>query len=411
MKGYISGAHRLCHPAETLRRISPHLPAMGITRIADITGLDRIGIPVCKAVQPNSRSVSVSLGKGTTLELAKVSAAMESIEGYHADHVDLPVVRTSLSELNNQNQLATDPARLLLSDPTIYHPNLDLLWVKGTELLSMQEIWVPLDAVRTDFTRLPEGGFFQNSNGLASGNHLMEAISHAICEVVERDAHAFYELGLNPSAMLVDLDTVDSEITQSLFSILRRAGLEIFIRNLTHEIGIPTFMCQLFDSCPPRKSSQLWSSSGHGAHLSKEVALLRAITEAVQTRPAMIDSSRDNLIKTDILLNQFRSYQIITNQKPALLQGQVEEDYAEIPSLETESFDQDVRLQLDLIQMHGLDQVLMVDLTKPEFDIPVVHVLIPGMEFHKPQVKRGLGERAAKAKANQIMQQLEELMQ
>ncbi len=65
---------------------------------------------------------------------------------------------------------------------------------------------------------------------------------------------------------------------------------------------------------------------------------------------------------------------------------------------------------LDLIQKQGLDQVLMVDLTKPAFDIPVVHVLIPGMEFHKPQVELGLGERAAKAKANLIMKQLDGVM-
>ena len=383
---------------------------MGITRIADITGLDRIGIPVCKAVQPNSRTVSVSLGKGTTLKLAKVSAAMECIEGYHADHIDLPVVRSCFREFNINCQPAADPARLLLSDPTIYHQDLDLFWVKSTELLSGQEIWVPLDAVSINFTRPPEGGFFQNSNGLASGNHLMEAVSHAICEVIERDATAFYELGLNPSAMLVNLNTVDSEIAQSLFSTLRRAGLEIFIRNLTHEIGIPTFMCQLYDPRPPGETSQLRTISGYGTHLSKEIALLRAVTEAVQARPAIIDGSRDNLIEADIMLDQYRSYQAIPNQSPALLKGWTEEDYTGIPSLETDSFDQDVRLQLDLIQEHGLDQVLMVDLTKPEFNIPVVHVLIPGMEFHKPQFERGVGKRAVRAKSNQIMEQLEEMM-
>ena len=383
---------------------------MGITRIADITGLDRIGIPVCKAVQPNSKTVSVSLGKGVTPELAKTSAAMESIEGYHAENIDLPAVRASFSELTNQDQPTADPAILLRSDPSIYHPDLDLFWVKGTELLNRQEIWVPLDAISIDFTTTPEGGFYQNSNGLASGNHLLEAVSHAICEVIERDATAFYELGLNPSARLIELNSVDSEITQNLFSAIHRAGLEIFIRNLTHEIGIPTFMCQLYDPQRPEQFSQIKFSSGYGTHLSKEVAMLRAVTEAVQTRPAMIDGSRDNINKADIYLNHYQGFQIIHQQHPSHRRGQVEEDYSGIPSLETDSFDEDVRLQLDLIQKRGLNQVLMVDLTKPAFNIPVVHVLIPGMEIHKPQVELRLGERAARAKANLIMKQLDEVM-
>jgi ribosomal protein S12 methylthiotransferase accessory factor YcaO len=47
---------------------------MGITRLGNITGLDRIGIPVAIAVRPNSRSVSVSQGKGLELPQALASA-------------------------------------------------------------------------------------------------------------------------------------------------------------------------------------------------------------------------------------------------------------------------------------------------------------------------------------------------
>jgi len=57
---------------------------MGITRLGNITGLDRIGIPVAVAVRPNSRSVSVSQGKGLELAQAMASALMEACEGFHA---------------------------------------------------------------------------------------------------------------------------------------------------------------------------------------------------------------------------------------------------------------------------------------------------------------------------------------
>ena len=59
-KGYTAGTHRTRSPADTLAAWAPLMPRLGITRLADITGLDVIGLPVIQAVRPNARSVSVS---------------------------------------------------------------------------------------------------------------------------------------------------------------------------------------------------------------------------------------------------------------------------------------------------------------------------------------------------------------
>ena len=72
-------------PSVTLARCRPFMPQMGITRLGNITGLDRIGIPVVGAARPNSRSVSVSQGKGLDLSQAMTSALMEPIEGFHTE--------------------------------------------------------------------------------------------------------------------------------------------------------------------------------------------------------------------------------------------------------------------------------------------------------------------------------------
>ena len=50
-----AGTHRTVSPTETLARMRPHLPAMGITRVANVTGLDHIGIQVFQACRPNAR--------------------------------------------------------------------------------------------------------------------------------------------------------------------------------------------------------------------------------------------------------------------------------------------------------------------------------------------------------------------
>ncbi len=85
------GPHRRVPPEETLARLAPHLERMGITRVANVTGLDRVGVPVVTVVRPNARSLAVSQGKGLTLAAAKVSAIMEAVELHHAETVSGPL--------------------------------------------------------------------------------------------------------------------------------------------------------------------------------------------------------------------------------------------------------------------------------------------------------------------------------
>jgi ribosomal protein S12 methylthiotransferase accessory factor len=86
-KAFLRGTHRVCSPEETWERIQPAFGPAGLTRVADVTRLDVIGIPVFQAVRPRSRNLSVSQGKGATPMAARVSAAMEALELWHAEDV------------------------------------------------------------------------------------------------------------------------------------------------------------------------------------------------------------------------------------------------------------------------------------------------------------------------------------
>src|SRR4051812_35005545 len=90
-KGFRAGTHRCVSPAETVARLRPHLAGMGITRVANVTGLDVIGIPVVMVCRPNSRSLSVSQGKGLDLDAARASGLMESVEMFHAERAIGPL--------------------------------------------------------------------------------------------------------------------------------------------------------------------------------------------------------------------------------------------------------------------------------------------------------------------------------
>src|SRR6056297_3549928 len=105
VKGYRRDTHRLVDPVETLARVGPLAAAMGITRLANVTGLDTIGIPVVMAVRPRSRSLAVSQGKGLTLAAAEASALMESVEAYHAERVAAPLRLATYAELRGTERV------------------------------------------------------------------------------------------------------------------------------------------------------------------------------------------------------------------------------------------------------------------------------------------------------------------
>lgn len=393
-KQYTYGTHRLCQPEQTFHFISQHFAAVGLTRIADLTGLDIIGIPVCSAMRPNAKSLSVSQGKGADLMLAKVSAAMEAIELYHAENVSLERTIAPYPELA-QIAPTCDPQRLNLLPFHHYQPHHPIPWVKGFDLIHQSDIFVPFDLVHCSF--LPElsrgSPFFISSNGLASGNHLLEAISHGICEVIERDATHLWEFKTTQGYIdCLDLATVDSPTCQELLAKLEAAGMATYIWSMTADVEIPVFGCAILERETTASLLSVGIFHGFGCHLSKEIALSRAITEAVQSRLTYISGSRDDLFREEYVItqsefNQARWRQLLAGRTATL-------NFRQLPSLATNSFDDDLEVELQLLKRAGFDQVIVVDLTQPELGIPVARVIIPGMEQSPDEGAATLSQRA-----------------
>src|SRR5438477_113360 len=74
--------------------------------------------------------------------------------------------------------------------------------------MGIRASWVPYDSATMNMV-FPAGyspDFCISSNGLASGNHILEAIEHALCEVIERDADALWRA--DDRLAQLDLETV-----------------------------------------------------------------------------------------------------------------------------------------------------------------------------------------------------------
>jgi ribosomal protein S12 methylthiotransferase accessory factor len=368
----LGGTHRVASLAATWRRFAPLAPRVGITRLAELTGLDTLGVPVFAAIRPMGRSLSTSQGKGTTPLAAKVSALMESLETWHAE--ERAPDRTASARALGAATIATAQAlprrRRLAVDGR--RP-----WVRAWSLARGRPAWVPWEAATLDCVPAATAAptFDVSSNGLASGNTLGEAIVHGLCEVIERDAEAAWRAG-GVDARVV-LDTVAAPVAR-LVDRLRRGGVRVWLWDLTSDVGVPVFGCGLMHD--PREAG--WRAigfyQGFGCHVDPAIAMLRAITEAVQTRLTYVAGGRDDFFPAD--------YRRATD--PALL-AEVWDRYAAPPD---ESIDarecprppRDRRVEAVLAHLltrladAGTPEVLVVDLRRPGLDVPVVKVLVPG---------------------------------
>ncbi len=403
------GVERSIPPIETVRKATAVLEKVGITRVAEITGLDRVGIPNFISVRPRDLNPGISYynGKGTTRADAHAGALMEAIERHAGECCDYPIVVGSYRELKKKLPCVL-PSDIIVPAVMEYSDDLDLEWVCGYDLLQERETLVPLNSVICPYAPKERPIlFYSSTNGLASGNTLIEAVCHALCEIIERDAQAISvaRSELRPLVRAIAgapltqkescttrrricLSTVPMR-AQLLIAKLRRAGLDVYIQNLTSTAGIATFECSIVER---KEDGGGEAYGGVGTHPDARVAILRSITEAAQSRLACIQGGREDL-------PEIIGHRTCLRVEEAFDRGNWI-SYQDVPSVEQERIDDDLRLLLDRLPQSGLHQVIAFDMTRPEVGIPVARVVVPSAEtwpvFHLHTGRATLGPRIAK---------------
>jgi ribosomal protein S12 methylthiotransferase accessory factor len=287
---------RIVPAAESVRRVWPHLSELGITRVGRQTGLDRLGIPCWAAFRPNSLHLAGSQGKGLTDAAACISAAMEAVEGAVAE-APVGVRRlATAAELTASGDDWFNPERWLP-----YGTALDLsqpiTWIAGTDLASGTPRWLPLDIVDMDGEHSELSGVCKNTNGLASGNSVDEAVFHALCELVERDATTLWGFIPDEGALATAIDPAGfaDPIVDGLMAQVAASGMTLRLFDQTSDLGIPVVMAVLGPANHSGFVGELEVTAGYGAHPVAARAAIRAITEAAQSRVTSIAASRDDI--------------------------------------------------------------------------------------------------------------------
>ncbi|MHB8462601.1 MAG: YcaO-like family protein [Vulcanimicrobiaceae bacterium] len=400
-KTFLSGTHRARRFEQTLEWLWPKGRQIGVTRLANITGLDLIGIPVWTAIRPNSRGLATSQGKGLIDVAAKVSALMESVESWHAETIELPV-RIGDYESISLRGAAVDPFTLNYYSDAPLRPDVGHAWLEGFDLIAQVPRWVPFECistnyvVHTDWAHKPT--FVQSSNGLAGGNHLLEAISHALAEVIERHAIAQDAKRIRSfsTELRVRLSSIDDHDCRDLIDRLERAGLMVAVFELSGSFGIPAFACSIIDAQETSTWRTLPPFNGYGCHLDAGIALSRALTEAAQSRVTYISGSRDDIAASEYARSgnpdDLRAYRKLFNGNAAT------RSFATTSLRAAGTFEEDVHQMISTLASCGYDQVVVVDLSKPGLDVPVVKVVVPGLAAAETLLQgRPVGVPAARA--------------
>jgi len=410
---------------ETLEQVTPLCKMIGITRLCDITYLDKLYIPNYSAVLPGTEDLFwVYSGKGPTDSHAKASALMESIERYSAlsSNANKNPICGTYTELSKSYKKVLHPDEVVEPAQLNYDVNKSIIdYLPGFDLLNNEEVLVPAELVYSRYSPKPPSTnafIYSHTNGLASGNVIEEAICQALCEVIERDAVSIADLCASslPYSILERItdsinqmedstcklriingdDFVDdpsifsdvniSEITRqfktvkSLVECFARAGINLLIKNITQkDIGIPTFVASSIEWIT---SDYGYFAIGYGTHLDSRIAIVRAITELSQTRALNIQGARDDLKKI-----QYRQNDEIYKRKwqfmPATSANKEQDKevmFSEIPTHTNDDLVDDIKYILSRLKKAGLRRAIIVDLTHSNLGIPVVRALVPGLE-------------------------------
>lgn len=346
--------------------------AIGVTRLAVLTGLDVLGIPVVQAVRPAGRTLSVAQGKGLSTAAARASAMGEALEQWHAERTGpgerVETVAAVAGELGYPLGALPVAGRTVLSDMT------RLEWTPATVVRTGDATWVPTELLRLDarlevMERWRAPLFSPSTTGLGTGRSLDAALRHGLCEWVERDAIA--RAGQIPGRRIA----INSAMGRAgaVAGRMRAAKARVELDWLDHPTGWPVIQARVRDETVP-----VWCG-GYGCHPNAEVAALRALLEAAQSRLTFIAGTRD-----DIPAGHYAAMRVRLSHPASDSAGEAsagaEVDYRDLPGCRAADRLSAAELAGHIAAVTGWDPIA-VELTRPDLDVPVVHVFCPGLRL------------------------------
>ncbi|RKX59199.1 MAG: hypothetical protein DRP29_05120, partial [Thermodesulfobacteriota bacterium] len=289
LKKYTYGQEKACSPSETIEKALQRLYSTDksiLKEISRIDNLDRIGVPVymCKVDEEiaNSLGIDEAFGKGITTEQAKASALMELVERY-SNFSFLLKDHFLIDFYENLKEKAIPIESLLLSLCDVFREerfieklkNTPLKWIEAYDLMDAKKVLFPLQW----FYRI------YGTSGWAAGNTLEEATLQALCEIIERHCISTV-MEEKLEVPTVSIESIENPLIKELIEKFLASGIEIFIKDFSLNLGIPTLAVISYDPLAPTDTLKVYGAAG--THPNPDLALIRALIEVIQHRAQVL---------------------------------------------------------------------------------------------------------------------------
>jgi ribosomal protein S12 methylthiotransferase accessory factor len=388
----LSSSLRSQPPEVTLARAKVMARALGITRVTDVTRLDRVGVPVFMSIRPDAApgSLCVNAGKGLRPIEAEVGAYMEAIEFAMAEphRAHAKTVHATARDVLDGHER---PDAILDLAPQLGRAvRLDapMACVAMREIATKRRALIPAELVYLPYRPHARyrSVFGSSSNGLSSGNDVREAIVHGLCEIVERDVTAFQ--AVRDTSVLVDLARVDG-LAGELVETIRSADLDLFVRATRNDFGLPFFHAVIHDRDTVAPSLL---NGGFGCHPHRSIAFVRAVCEAAQSRLSFIHGGRDDLAEYAarfLYWSREKKRAFVARVVGAFARGSgVPFDAIDDHAERVTTIDACERFVLERLRACDLREAYAATLTRPSDPLQVVRVVVPRMEVFDDTLQR-----------------------
>lgn len=367
-------------PETTLLYAKQWAAAAGISEVREITDLDILGVPVYVSVRPQARGEAFTFGKGLRSVDAEVGAYMEALEFFFAEP-GIGRVSTSWGCARDvAGQEHADDAILDFVPLLQREIDLDgsLLLASVRNLESGDECVIPAELIYYPAPDVGQSLFGSSTNGLASGNSLLEASIQALLELIERDIWSFEFV--RGASKLVEAASLPDDVRE-IVERAERNGLQLKVRTIPNDYGMPFFAAFVFNlNNPSRKAF----NGGWACDLDRDRALVRAVTEAAQSRVAFIHGGRKvpkSRAAGSGLDAQQREAKLVRQHMLGVSDSRKQTLLTDIPDLAVAStLQQKLDAVIERLRRVLQEPIYRVVFTPPESPLQVVRVVVPLLE-------------------------------
>lgn len=390
---------RTLAPEKTLLYAKSLAATAGISEVRDITGLDVLEVPACVSVRPRARGESFTFGKGLRPIEAEVGAYMEALEFFFAEPGTAQVTTRwgsarDVSGAEQAHDAILDFAPLLNREVDLDAP---LLLAAVENLESGAECTIPAELIYYPALDVGQSLFGASTNGLASGNSVLEATNQALLELIERDIWSF-EL-VRSSSRLVDSASLPDNVRE-IVERAERHGLRLRVRTVANDYGLPFFAAFVFDLKNPSRKN---FNGGWACDVNREIALVRAVTEAAQSRLAFIHGGR-KVPASQVVDSPSGEVKLVQRHMKGVSDSSQKVSLKDIPNLGVDTLQQQLDLIISRLRRVVSKPIYRAVLTAPNSPLQVVRLVVPLLENFKesrirvgPRLKASINARGAQA--------------